>query len=36
MARELPDLIEALHPALGDVLGIDDIGTGRSTRRRRI
>lgn len=23
MARELPDLIEALHPALGDVLGID-------------
>lgn len=23
MARELPDLIEALHPTLGDVLGID-------------
>ena len=23
MARELPDLVEALHPALGEVLGID-------------
>ena len=23
MARELPDLIETLHPTLGDVLGID-------------